>query len=644
MRKVLFICMPFASASWGSLALGTLKSICRDNGIEADVRYLNIPFANSLGEARYNNLRELIHAEICFTPALFDDVSTPALWEQFLASSDGVHGSDPRALAESEKDFTEIITRHVPALFKTAMSEIEWDDYDIVGFTTGYRQTIASLALAQLIRRNFPEKIIIFGGAACDGEMGPALLKNFEMLDVVVSGEADLLIAPLIKALRRREAVGQWPGVYIRSSNRVVANPPTPLTIHRQSQASLTESGGNGKVQMDALPVPDYDDYFEQLEGVQLEDTVRVPFESSRGCWWGQKHLCSFCGLNGTSLAYRAKSPDKVIAEIEALYLRYGQTSFMAADNIFDMTYFKTFLPKLKSLRERFGIKIFYETKSNLREDQIRALSESGVVEVQPGIESFSDHVLKLMDKGTTGLNQVRFLRDCASHGVETRYGILWGNPGETTEDYTRMADLIPYVRHLPPPNYIAPVSLERFSPYFMTPDKYGIRNVRPAPIYPVMFGGRPLDYEHLAYVFCYDHDSDRDSKLNRARTRFWDAAFDWRDNFQPQSLVSSELNEMLYISDRRNGEVKLLRLTGLEKAVLTFCNQPHNILEIKRVLPDATTDWLQQLLDVLVDRRLMLAWNTEPHVRYLSLPVHTSTNSMYEIISKVKSEAGVEA
>ncbi len=631
MSKILYLCMPFASASWGSLALSTLKAICRREGIESDIRYLNIPFAASLGESRYNQLRELISAELCFTPALFADVSPAALWRQCLAENAATgYEADPHELAETERDFTEIVTRQAPALLDAAMSEIAWDDYDIVGFTTGYHQTVASLALAQLIRKNFPEKIIIFGGAACDGEMGRALLDSFEALDVVVSGEADLLIAPLVRALRRREPVGRWPGVHARASSRVVAGSrPAPLPVEA------------GKVSMDSLPVPDYDDYFEQLEGAGIEDAVRVPFESSRGCWWGQKHLCSFCGLNGTSLAYRAKSADKVIAEIETQYLRHGQTHFMAVDNIFDMAYLKTFVPGLKTLRERYGLTLFYETKSNMKGEHVRALSEAGIVEIQPGIESFSDHVLKLMDKGTDGLNQVRFLRDCATHGVATRYGILWGNPGETAEDYERMADLIPYVRHLPPPGYITPVSLERFSPYFMTPEKYGIRNVRPAPIYPLMFGGRTLDYERLAYVFRFEHESDRDAALNSARLRLWNAAHDWKDSYRPGTLVSSVLDDALYIADLRDGTLKLIRLAESEKAVFTFCHLPRDFAEINRAFPDTgREEWLRPLLSALAERRLMLEWSQAGRLRYLSLPVQASAQSMCETISTCGEEA----
>src|SRR6266436_2895092 len=631
MGKVLYLCMPFAAASWGSLALGTLKAIGRREGSSADVCYLNIPFVTLIGEQRYNQLREKIHSEICFTTALFPDVAPVELWRQYLSVNRGAHVPEADELEELESDFVTIAARQVPALLDKAMAEIAWDDYDIVGFTTGYNQTVASLAMARRVRERFPEKVIIFGGASCDGEMGPALLREFPTIDVVVSGEADTVIVPLIHALRAQQPVNHLPRVHARASSRVlVAELPAAsgLPLVRQTVPGLESES---KIPMDDLPIPDYDDYFRQVEGLVFEDVTRLTFESSRGCWWGQKHLCSFCGLNGTSLAYRAKSPQKVLDEIRTQYLRYRRINFLATDNIFDMAYFKTLLPGLKSLHEEYGINVFYETKSNLRPDQIRALSEAGVKEVQPGIESFSDHVLKLMDKGTHGLNQVRFLRDCSTYGIKTHYGILWGHPGETALDYHQMADLVPSIRHLPPPNYIVPVFLERFSPYFMTPDKFGIRNIHPAPIYPVMFGGRVLDYERMAYVFYYEHDSDKNRELVLARERLADAVAEWKEEYQPDTLIAAEFDGVLYLADRREPELRLLPLTDLEKDVFTFCEQPRTETEIKTEFPRAQDQWLVQLLTNLVERRLILVWIGESHRRYVALPVRVSSLAFYE-------------
>ena len=79
---------------------------------------------------------------------------------------------------------------------------------------------------------------------------------------------------------------------------------------------------------MDALPYPDFDDYFARHAASPLEEEIEALlfFETSRGCWWGEKHHCKFCGLNGSRLAYRSKYPRRAVDELVYLHRRHGAT------------------------------------------------------------------------------------------------------------------------------------------------------------------------------------------------------------------------------------------------------------------------------------------------------------------------------
>ena len=59
----------------------------------------------------------------------------------------------------------------------------------------------------------------------------------------------------------------------------------------------------------------------------------------------GAAHQCTFCGLNGTSLGYRSKSPERVLAEVRELEDRYGVSDFEAVDNSSTWRTDKTLLP-----------------------------------------------------------------------------------------------------------------------------------------------------------------------------------------------------------------------------------------------------------------------------------------------------------
>ena len=215
---------------------------------------------------------------------------------------------------------------------------------------------------------------------------------------------------------------------------------------------------------MDNLPIPDFSDYFRDLANSTVAASV-IPvllFETSRGCWWGAKSQCTFCGLNGASLVYRSKSTERALEELTYLVDRWRIDLVEVVDNMLDMNYFKDLLPTL-ALSER-SLSLFYEVKANLTRKQVQMLREAGVDRIQPGIESLSNHVLRLMRKGTTVLRNIQLLKWCKEYDITVDWNILYGFPGETQEDYDDMLDLLPSINFLAHRAYRAyPASVRDF-------------------------------------------------------------------------------------------------------------------------------------------------------------------------------------
>ena len=248
---------------------------------------------------------------------------------------------------------------------------------------TSFAQNAASLALARRLRERYPHLTIVFGGANCEGEMGLQLHRSFSWIDFVCGGEADVSFPLLMDRLRSGGDVHGIPGVISRRDGESIYSDLSPEPVR----------------DMDALPFPDYDDYFEQLAAMNLKPGVPwVLMETSRGCWWGEKSHCTFCGLNGLSMTYRAKSRDRALQEILYLTERYQTPYLEMVDNILDMRYFRDLLPELK--RRRIHLDSL-QTKANLTKDQVQLMRDAGVTQIQPGIESFGTNVLRLMGKGT---------------------------------------------------------------------------------------------------------------------------------------------------------------------------------------------------------------------------------------------------
>ncbi|MEK7300178.1 MAG: RiPP maturation radical SAM C-methyltransferase, partial [Nitrospirota bacterium] len=242
----------------------------------------------------------------------------------------------------------------------------------------------------------------------------------------------------------------------------------------------------------------------------ELGDTAQgldriLLYEGSRGCWWGEKHHCTFCGLNAQSMKFRAKSPDQAAREMTGLSSRYDTTRFRLVDNIIDMKYVENLFGQFAAAH--CDLDVFIETKSNLQKSQIRTLAVGGVKCMQPGLESLSLSQLKAMDKGVTPMQNILCLKWSSYYRVAVSWNILLGFPGETNEDYRRQIDLLPSLFHLQAPEATGKFWLQRFSPYFTRPHEYGVRITGPGMAYEYVYDAARLDLLKIAYDFEYELD-----------------------------------------------------------------------------------------------------------------------------------------
>ena len=302
----------------------------------------------------------------------------------------------------------------------------------IVGCSSVFQQHCASLALLRRVQEIDPSIVTMLGGANCEGVMGIATHRQYRWVDYVVSGEADKLLPELCRL--------------IFAHGRDVPAALLPYGAFgpaaREPSADGTGSASSSAARvlvtnLDDLPIPNFDDYFEQLEHSPLRDHIipGLTLETSRGCWWGAKHHCTFCGLNGVGMAFRAKSQARVQEEVRLLTERYGLKKFMTVDNILDNRYFDRLLP---ALAEQGDNLFFYETKANLNRSQVELLSRAGVRWIQPGIEALNDEMLALIDKGCSVAINVQLLKWAYNYGVWVIWNHLYGAPATSPSGTTR--------------------------------------------------------------------------------------------------------------------------------------------------------------------------------------------------------------
>ncbi|MFG3284430.1 RiPP maturation radical SAM C-methyltransferase [Streptomyces sp. NPDC048111] len=545
--RVLFVCMPWASLDMPSLALSTLTPLVRDHPdvTSVDLLYGNLRWADHVlrrtaGAVGEEDFARIVRGDFIgvgewvFSAALASVTEPPADPETTpfhrLASAQGAQLRGPSRMY-----------RLAPEFVRELAEEIAAKEYDVVGFTTTFDQNIPSLALAKAVKELRPDTVTVLGGANCDGPQGGALHASYPFLDHVVRGEAELVLPELLDALSaERAGLGG-------SERELRLGAIGGLCWRTADGAARVNDATGAMVPMERVPTPDFGAYFDAVERSEAMRGAlpKVQIEGGRGCWWGEKHHCTFCGLNGTLMAFRSKPAERVLAEIQQVVADHRVLDVVFSDNIIDMDYLTSLLPKVGDLG--WDLRMFFEVKSNLTYQQLLRMADGGVTQIQPGIENLSTRVLALMRKGVTGWQNIRLLRDCTTLAIYPSWNVLYGFPGETWADYAPVVEQSAHMAHLFPPDLSTRIRLTRFSPYFTTP-ALGLANSGPSRLLSTVYQLPEERLKDMVYMF----DSEPAGLGAADGDRLDRAVRDWQQAHRGARLVAFEEDGALRIVDER--------------------------------------------------------------------------------------------
>lgn len=564
-HDVVLIVPPFASIDYPMIGPSILKGACTTAGIKCHVFYANVELASVIGYDLYERIG-LSSFSLMLGELLFRDFSFPNRFNSNIRSVIQDYFSSKKTLNISTP-FTKPIKLSeiypvldvLPIFLKKIELYIQKINPKIIGLSSVFQQNLASITIAKIAKRVCPDTKILLGGANASSPMGDELAKNINDLDYIFSGEAD---EEFIKFLKNYFDLGCLP------DKKMIDCPPV--------------------VNMDAVPSPVYDDYFEQL-GIQVQQRKLpstlpkgLPIETSRGCWWGAKKHCTFCGLNGKEMSFRDKSADKILNDIEQLADRFNVQRFQATDNIMPYTFHSTVLPRLAVQDKAYSF--FYEVKSNLKERDLDLFILAGINVIQPGIESFSSNILSKIEKGVTGIQNIWLLRECQSRKIQPVWNILASVPGDCAKDYTDMLDLVKYIEHLTPPRAVSPIVIDRYSPYHSRPYSYKMSGVEPLSayhqIYPPEFKLSELAYHFMAnYESFYLSDKPFAEKFRRSIQTNW--IDKWRPGKRPPLLYSVPFDKnRLFIEDTRSCALESrFVLDSEESNLLKKLTKPYSVI-----------------------------------------------------------------
>jgi len=331
-------------------------------------------------------------------------------------------------LIERTKHRAEVLDAHVRGMsFADIEAHVRRTRPDAVGITAMTYTLIDALDAARAVKRADPSIPVILGGPHT--ALFPREAVALPEIDYAILGEGEV---PLAKLLDRIEETGRLPGTGWRGEDGLpregactddlpaVLDKCTTMQKHRYFYQDLDE-----------LPIPRRD-----LLGHSAYSTVvsrRPPttiMVSSRGC----PYACSFCYTAGGK-KYRERTPEGVVEEMRRA-TELGIHEFLFFDETFTIN--KQRIYDICDAIIASGIDVTWDVRARVDcvdYPLLQRMKRAGCGRVQYGIESGTQRVMDILNKGTT-LEQARdAIRMTRKAGLSTYADFMIGAPGETREE-----------------------------------------------------------------------------------------------------------------------------------------------------------------------------------------------------------------
>lgn len=620
--EIRFVNMPPSSLKWPSIGLSQLKSILEKTDfqeeIEVKIDHLNYEFARFIGIENYCCLTSTrLFKAYNYLEWFFRSVAFPRLPDNRIAyfQNEGIEiqrAFSPKEIPEAREKIM-IANQLLPLrgnledFLDEIIIQLGLDKADVVGFTSMFSQNVPSMALARLIKKHNPNVITVMGGSNCESPMGEEIVRNFEMIDYVFSGPSLCSFPTFIKHLinNNQSELKKINGVFSRSNLEQVN-----YSVFKSNFQSGTILPIGDELGRDEYLELDYDSFLHTRRLLSNEDLPEAGlfFETSKGCWWGERAHCTFCGLNSTTMDYKSSSASNAIQQISQLTEKYGEEvrQFLAVDNIMDKNYPEEVFAKL---RPKHQVKIHYEVKSDLSLEQLSLMKSGGVKAMQPGIEALNSNLLKLMKKGVTSTQNIRFIKDVTKLHMDLNWALLIGFPGESEQHYFHYQESIQHLTHLHPPDVIGGVAFCRYSPYHFKPEEFNLK-LKPISGYYDVYP--PLSEEvfsNLAYFFeDISVNPEYRNNLNKWYLPLNTLVQNWQDRWsQKDGKLAPELyfesDSIVY--DSRSGTSAIHSLSDQQAKMVRFFAMPTNIGKFKNEFQKRNGS-AQEDLELLVKKGLV--------------------------------------
>jgi len=286
------------------------------------------------------------------------------------------------------------------------------DPAPVIGLSCMANLLPFTILAIRAIREAYPDRQVILGGVGSKA-VEQALLTRFPWIEIICRGEAEHTGPELLRALLDGGGdLSHVAGISYRRGADIQHNP---------DRSRITE--------LDSIPFPAF-------EKIDLSRYAGYGMMTSRGC----PYPCTFCSVAPVwNLESHSRGPKNIVDEMEYLHREAGVDLFLFQDEFFvsGKTQVMRFCEELNSRHIDVQWKAFGRVNL-VDEPMMRAMADSGCVELRFGIESGSDRVLSTIKKGFTAADTLKVVPPAIDIFPRVDTFFVWGFPFETMDDFNQ--------------------------------------------------------------------------------------------------------------------------------------------------------------------------------------------------------------
>jgi anaerobic magnesium-protoporphyrin IX monomethyl ester cyclase len=310
---------------------------------------------------------------------------------------------------------------------------------DVIGLTCATLTYKPALEIVKIAREVRPKCLTIMGGPHVT-VLDEQTMREPNAPDVVARGEGEQTLLELSDLASNSDLgnLSRVDGITFKKNDQIVR------TKDREFIQNL-----------DDLPHPAYNHF--ELKGYKFSDKMYLPIITSRGCPFN----CAFClASKMCGRGFRARSPKKVVDELEWLRDEQGADAFAFYDDTFTFDKKRAYDICEEIIARKVGLPWDCRTRvDQVTQEMLLKMKKAKCELIHYGVESGSQKMLNLMKKGTTVEQNERAIKITKEVGIGAAISVVVGYPGETPEmlkqtvdfmkktkpDYVYMCQAIPY-------------------------------------------------------------------------------------------------------------------------------------------------------------------------------------------------------